>query len=64
RDLHARDTLLLAAYPDRRIYLLRPSSAAPSAMPAYFPVSRDSLAAAWLAERQEEQPADSRQSQR
>ena len=64
RDLHARDTLLLAAYPDRRIFLLRPSSAAPSAMPAYFPVSRDSLAAAWLAEGQEQQPANSRQSQR
>jgi hypothetical protein len=53
RDLHARDSLLLAAYPNRAIYLLRPASAAPSAMPAFFPVSRDSLAAEWNAERKE-----------
>ena len=50
RDLHARDTLLLAAYPNRPIYLLRPASAAPSAMPAFFPVSKDSLTAAWSSE--------------
>jgi hypothetical protein len=50
RDLHARDTLLLAAYPDRPIYLLRPATAAQNALPAFFPVSRDSLVAAWRAE--------------
>jgi hypothetical protein len=60
RDLHARDTLLLAAYPGRPIFLLRPSSAAPSAMPAFFPVSKDSLAVAWAAETQEERPANGR----
>jgi hypothetical protein len=60
RDLHARDTLLLAAYPGRPIFLLRPSSAAPSAMPAFVPVSKDSLAATWAAEAQEERPANGR----
>ena len=54
RDLHARDTLLLAEYPDRPIYLLRPTTAAPRAMPAFFRVSRDSLTAAWRAERAEQ----------
>jgi hypothetical protein len=53
RDLHARDSLLLAEYPGRPIYLLRPASPSPSAMPAFFPVSRDSLAAEWKAESKE-----------
>jgi hypothetical protein len=47
RDLHARDTLLLAAYPNRPIYLLRPTTPAPGAPPAFYPVTRDSLEAAW-----------------
>jgi hypothetical protein len=54
RDLHARDSLVLAEYPGRRIFLLRPATAAPSAMPAFFPVSRDSLVAEWKAEAQEQ----------
>jgi hypothetical protein len=54
RDLHARDSLLLAEYPDRPIFLLRPATAAPSAMPAFSPVSRDSLVAEWKAEAQEQ----------
>jgi hypothetical protein len=47
RDLHARDTLLLAAYPSRPIYTVHPASPARSALPAFFPVSRDSLVRAW-----------------
>ncbi len=54
RDLHARDSLLLAEYPDRPIFLLRPATAAPSAMPAFSPVSRDSLVAEWKAEAHEQ----------
>jgi hypothetical protein len=46
RDLHARDTLLLAAHPDRPVYLLRPSSPAVDAVPHFYPVSRDSIWAA------------------
>jgi hypothetical protein len=53
RDLHARDSLLLAEYPDRPIYLLRPATAAPSAMPKFFPISRDSLVAEWKEESKE-----------
>jgi hypothetical protein len=44
RDLQARDTVLIAAYPHRAIYLLRPTSDAPTAMPAFVPITRDSLA--------------------
>jgi hypothetical protein len=47
RDLHARDTLLLAAYPDRRIYLLKPPSTRVGDDPRFYPVSRDSLRLAW-----------------
>jgi hypothetical protein len=53
RDLHARDSLLLAAYPNRPIYLLRPTTAAASELPAFFPVSRDSLERAWRVEARE-----------
>jgi hypothetical protein len=60
RDLHARDSLMLAAYPDRPIYLLRPASAAPSAMPAFLPVSKDSLAAEWSSEHTEERGSGGR----
>jgi hypothetical protein len=51
RDLHARDTLLLAAYPNRPIYALRATSTAADAVPVFVPVSRDSLHRAWNAER-------------
>jgi hypothetical protein len=51
RDLQARDTLLLATYPDRPVYALRAASAAAHALPVFIPVSRDSLLRAWNAER-------------
>jgi hypothetical protein len=47
RDLHARDSLLLQMYPDRAVYLLRPTTTAFGAEPRFFPLRRDSLAAAW-----------------
>jgi len=51
RDLGRRDTLLLAAYPSRPVYILRPTSSLPTALPAFYPVSRDSLEYAWADER-------------
>jgi len=51
RDLHARDSLLTNAYPDRPIYLARPASDAPTALPVLVPVSRDSLMRDWRGER-------------
>jgi len=50
RDLHARDTLLLAAYPTRPVFALRAASPAAKAVPVFVPVSRDSLTRAWNAE--------------
>jgi hypothetical protein len=47
RDLHARDSLLFAAYPGRPLYLVHPTSSAPGALPGFYPVSRDSLIGAW-----------------
>jgi hypothetical protein len=47
RDLHARDSLLLARHPSRSVYLLRPSSDRAGAEPRFWRVSRDSLRAAW-----------------
>jgi hypothetical protein len=47
RDLHARDTLALALFPGRPIYLVRPEAAAERSTPRFYPVSRDSLAVAW-----------------
>lgn len=47
RDLHARDTLALALFPGRPIWLVRPDGAAERTTPRFFPVSRDSLARAW-----------------
>lgn len=51
RDLHARDSLLLQAYPDRPIYLLKPASPAIGEVPKFFPVAVDSLWRAWREER-------------
>ncbi len=51
RDLGRRDTLLLAEYPSRPVYVLRPTSSLPTALPAFYPVSRDSLEYAWADER-------------
>jgi hypothetical protein len=50
RDLHARDTLLLSAYPTRPVYALRTADGTISALPVFVPVSRDSLRRAWNAE--------------
>ena len=47
QDLGARDSLLLAQYPDRAVYLLRPPSARLGDTPRFYPLSRDSLRAAW-----------------
>ena len=43
RDLHARDTLLLQRHPGEPVYLLRPSSPEPNALPVFVPLSRDSI---------------------
>jgi hypothetical protein len=47
RDLHARDTVLLARYPSRAVYLARPPSDSEGVLPRFWPLSRDSLRAAW-----------------
>jgi len=47
RDLHARDTVLLARYPSRRVYLVRPPSDSEGVQPRFWLLSRDSLRAAW-----------------
>ncbi|MFL5620383.1 MAG: hypothetical protein ACJ79A_18560 [Gemmatimonadaceae bacterium] len=47
RDLHARDTMLLARYPSRAVYLVRPPSDSEGVLPRFWPLSRDSLRAAW-----------------
>jgi hypothetical protein len=43
RDLHERDTLLLAAYPDRDVFLLRPADSTSGSTPRFERVSRDSI---------------------
>jgi hypothetical protein len=43
RDLHGRDTLLLEQYPERAVYLPRPSSGDPETSPGFYPVWRDSV---------------------
>lgn len=47
RDLGARDSLLLRAYPDRPVYLLKPASAAMGSEPVFSLLRTDSLLAAW-----------------
>ena len=45
RDLHARDSTLLADHPDREIWLMvQPGDSAP---PVFLPVNRDSMWAEW-----------------
>lgn len=51
RDLHARDTLLLAQYPGRPIYLLSPTSNAIGAPLQLTRLPLDSLRREWLDER-------------
>lgn len=43
RDLHERDTLLLAAHPDREVWLLRPADSVSGSVPRFEKVSRDSI---------------------
>jgi hypothetical protein len=47
RDLQARDSFLLSAYPSRRVYLLRRTTVEPDAVFQWLPLSRDSLLAVW-----------------
>jgi hypothetical protein len=47
RDLHARDSVLLARYPSRNVYLVRPPSDREGALPRFWLLSRDSLRSAW-----------------
>jgi hypothetical protein len=47
RDLHARDTLLLQRYPDRRVYLLRAASSEVGAKLLLEPLRLDSARAEW-----------------
>ena len=47
RDLHARDSVLLAQYPDRAIYLLAPRGTSEGAPPEFTRISRDSLLRDW-----------------
>jgi hypothetical protein len=47
RDLHARDSLLIAANPDRAVYLLAPGSAEQGAPPRFTRLNPDSLLRVW-----------------
>ncbi len=47
RDLGSRDSLLLAAFPDRPVYLLKPLSGKVGAPPVFILMARDSLLALW-----------------
>jgi len=47
RDLHGRDSVLLARYPSRSVYLVRPPSDSDGALPLFWLISRDSLRADW-----------------
>ncbi|MFI5235317.1 MAG: hypothetical protein ACHQXA_06380, partial [Gemmatimonadales bacterium] len=49
RDLHGRDTLLLAEYPERPVFLLKPPGSGIGLSPKFYPASRDSI---WAAARQ------------
>jgi hypothetical protein len=47
RDLGPRDSLLIAQYPGRPLYLLKPATGAVGSTPRFLPLRRDSLLAAW-----------------
>lgn len=47
RDMGATDTVLLRAYPDRPLYLVRPPTSAIGAVPRFYALSRDSVERAW-----------------
>ncbi|MDQ8153193.1 MAG: hypothetical protein P3B98_00910 [Gemmatimonadota bacterium] len=51
RDLHARDSLLLAEHPDRPVYLLTRAGTRVDDRLVFLPLRRDSLAAAWRSDR-------------
>jgi hypothetical protein len=46
RDLHGRDTLLVRAFPDRKLYLVK-GGVRVGEPPRFYPLSRDSLERAW-----------------
>jgi hypothetical protein len=56
RDLHERDTVMLAAYPDRPVYLLHSDGVAPDAAPRFYSVRRDSIWGRGLAARVDSAP--------
>ncbi|MBW7932690.1 MAG: hypothetical protein H3C62_03580 [Gemmatimonadaceae bacterium] len=47
RDLHARDSLLMAEFPGRPVYLLRRAGTRVDAPLVFQPIDRDSVMAAW-----------------
>ena len=47
RDLHERNAVLLAAHPDRPVFLIKPPTSRETEMPQFVPLSRDSLLNAW-----------------
>ena len=47
RDLHERNAVLLAAHPDRPVFLIKPPTSRETEMPQFVPLSRDSLLHAW-----------------
>jgi hypothetical protein len=47
RDLHARDSVLLARYPSRPVFLVHPPTDGDGVPPQFWRVSRDSLRADW-----------------
>jgi hypothetical protein len=51
RDLHARDSLLLAQFDGRPVYLMKRSGTRVDAPLEYLPLRRDSLLAAWRSNR-------------
>jgi len=51
RDLHARDSLLLAQFADRPVYLMKRTGTRVDAPLEYLPLRRDSLMAAWRSNR-------------
>lgn len=61
RDLHRRDSVLLTAYPDRAVYLLKPSGPTEGEPPTFYLLSRDSAYAAWAAEARQASSGSARQ---
>jgi hypothetical protein len=47
RELQARDTILIHAYPGRPLYFLHPVDGGRFAAPRFYPLDRDSMARAW-----------------